>query len=76
MLHHDLEPVAPADRHAFCAAEIEWGSALMDSHLTLGRMIRISINDSAPAATIANPDMMGVRFPVIFIEDASIRVPS
>ena len=48
----------------------------MDSHLTLGRMIRISINDTAPAATIANPDMMGVRFPVIFIEDASIRVPS
>ncbi len=39
-------------------------------------MIEISVNDTAPAATIANPDMMDGRFPVIFIEDDSIREPS
>jgi len=48
----------------------------MNSRLTLGRMIRISITDTAPAATIANPGMMGAPFPVAFIETDSIREPS
>ena len=39
-------------------------------------MIGIFVNDRAPAATIANPDMMDGRFPVIFIEDDSNRESS
>ena len=39
-------------------------------------MIEISVNDRAPAATIANPDMMDVRFPAVFLATDSIREPS
>ena len=52
------------------------GGALMNSHLTLGLMRRISINDAAPAATIANPGMMGAPFPAAFIENDSVCAPS
>jgi hypothetical protein len=48
----------------------------MDFFFTPGLMIGISMNDTAPAATIANPGMMGAPFPVTFIETDSLREPS
>ena len=48
----------------------------MNSHLTLGLMKRISINDMASAPTIANPGMMDGPPPVFFFENDSVRAPS
>jgi len=48
----------------------------MDFFFTPGLMIGISMNDTAPAATIANPGMMNVRFPDVLLATDSLREPS
>ena len=65
----------PIDTH-FARMKPPRGGALMNSHLTLGLMKRISINDMAPAPTIANSGMMDVPPPVFFFENDSVRAPS
>src|SRR4029079_13130653 len=54
--------------------ETEWGRPLMNSLLTLGLMIGISVNDSTVGTTIGNLGMNDVRFPAAALESDTVRV--
>ena len=60
------------DAH-FCATETEWGRPLMNSLLTLGLMIGISVNDTTVGTTIANLGMSEVAFPAPLFEGDTVR---
>ena len=47
----------------FCATETQWGKPLVNSLLTLGIMIGISVNDTTLGTTIGNLGMTDVTFP-------------
>ena len=50
------------DAH-FCAAETPWGKPLINSMLTLGLLVGISVNDTTVGTTIANLGFTEVSFP-------------
>ncbi len=60
------------DRH-FCEQETEWGQPLMNSLLTLGLMIGISVSDISNGTTIANLGMEEVKFPHPLFEGDTVR---
>ncbi|HEY0441985.1 MAG TPA: MaoC family dehydratase [Xanthobacteraceae bacterium] len=60
------------DKH-FCETETEWGQPLMNSLLTLGLMIGISVNDTTVGTTIANLGMTDVKFPHPLFDGDTVR---
>jgi acyl dehydratase len=60
------------DRH-FCETETEWKQPLVNSLLTLGLMIGISVNDTTVGTTIANLGMTDVKFPHPLFDGDTIR---
>jgi acyl dehydratase len=60
------------DRH-FCETETEWKQPLVNSLLTLGLMIGISVNDTTIGTTIANLGMTDVKFPHPLFDGDTIR---
>jgi acyl dehydratase len=60
------------DRH-FAAAS-EWGRPLVNSLLTLGMMIGISVHETTLGTTLGNLGMTDVRFPHPLFHGDTIRV--
>ena len=58
----------------FCATETQWGKPLVNSLLTLGIMIGISVNDTTLGTTIGNLGMTDVKFPAPVFHGDTIRV--
>lgn len=63
------------DAH-FCATETQWGRPLVNSILTLGLTIGISVNDTTLGTTIGNLGMSEVVFPAPVFEGDTIHVVS
>lgn len=60
------------DNHA--AASSTWGRPLINSLLTLGCMVGMSVNDTTFGTTIANLGMTDVKFPHPLFEGDTIRI--
>jgi len=58
----------------FCRTESEWGRPLVNSLLTLGMMIGISVADTTMGTTVANLGMTDVRFPHPLFHGDTLRV--
>jgi len=56
------------------AARTQWGKPLVNSLLTLGVMIGISVNDTTVGTTVANLGMSDVIFPKPVFHGDTIRV--
>lgn len=60
------------DRHF--SAQTEWGQPLVNSLLTLGIMIGISVHETTLGTTIGNLGMTDVRFPQPVFQGDTLRV--
>lgn len=60
------------DSHA--AAKSNWGRPLINSLLTLGCMVGMSVNDTTFGTTVANLGMTDVTFPHPLFEGDTIRI--
>src|SRR4029078_10074871 len=60
------------DRHF--SSQTEWGQPLMNSLLTLGLMIGISVNELTLGTTIANLGMTDVKFPAPLFQGDTVNV--
>jgi acyl dehydratase len=61
--------------HEF-ARQSEWGRPIVNSFLTLGLMVGISVSDTTLGTTIANLGMSEVRFPYPVFHGDTLRVTS
>lgn len=71
LLTMNTQPVH-IDAHA--AAKSVWGKPLVNSLLTLGMMVGMSVNDTTFGTTIANLGMTDVKFPHPLFEGDSIHI--
>jgi len=58
----------------FCRAETEWGRPLVNSLLTLGLLVGISVADTTMGTTIGNLGLTDVRFPHPLFHGDTLRV--
>ncbi len=64
----------PLHIDAHYAAKSEWGKPLVNSLLTLGLLVGMSVNDTTFGTTLANLGMKEVRFPKPLFEGDSVKV--
>lgn len=64
----------PLHIDAHYAAKTEWGKPLVNSLLTLGLMIGMSVNDTTFGTTLANLGMKDVRFPKPLFHGDTVKV--
>lgn len=60
----------------YCRAHTEFGQRLVNSCLTLGLMVGISVNDTTLGTTVANLGWDEVRFPRPLFHGDTVRVES
>ena len=58
----------------YCARETEWGKPLVNSLLTLGMLVGISVHDTTFGTTLANLGMTDVKFPAPVFHGDTLRV--
>jgi acyl dehydratase len=66
--------VQPLHFDAHYAAKSEWGKPLVNSLLTLGLMVGMSVNDTTFGTTLANLGMTDVRFPKPLFQGDTVKV--
>ena len=58
----------------YCATQTEFGMPLVNSYLTLGMMVGISVGDTTLGTAVANLGMTDVKFPKPLFHGDTIRV--
>ncbi|MEL3888835.1 MaoC family dehydratase [Ferrovibrio sp. MS7] len=64
----------PLHIDAHYSAKSEWGKPLVNSLLTLGLMVGMSVNDTTFCTTLANLGMTNVKFPKPLFQGDTVRV--